>query len=108
VSILETAADKFVGLTRHAGAEFAGLDKPDPTLRHLHDLHALREHYNPRGVPPAPGARPTDAFRAWQSAGTAEIGSHRTHRAITASCFDGRFASDAGSGSGKASIAVHS
>jgi hypothetical protein len=45
VSILETAADKFVGLTRRAGAELAGLDEPDPTLvRHLHDLHALREH----------------------------------------------------------------
>jgi hypothetical protein len=45
-SILETAADKFVGLTRRAGAELVGLDEPDPTLvRHLHDLHALREHY---------------------------------------------------------------
>jgi hypothetical protein len=48
VSILETAADKFVGLTRRAGAELAGLDEPDPTLvRHLHDLHALRAHYDP-------------------------------------------------------------
>jgi predicted nucleotidyltransferase component of viral defense system len=48
VSILETAADKFVGLTRRVGAELAGLDEPDPTLvRHLHDLHALREHYDP-------------------------------------------------------------
>jgi hypothetical protein len=47
VSILETAADKFVALTRRAGAEFAGLDEPDPTLvRHLHDLYALREHYD--------------------------------------------------------------
>ena len=47
VSILETAADKFVGLTHRAGAELAGLDEPDPTLvRHLHDLHALREHYD--------------------------------------------------------------
>jgi predicted nucleotidyltransferase component of viral defense system len=51
VSILETAADKFVGLTRRAGAELAGLDYPDPTLvRHLHDLHALREHYDPGEV----------------------------------------------------------
>ena len=48
VSILETVADKFVGLTRRAGAELAGLDEPDPTLvRHLHDLHALRDHYDP-------------------------------------------------------------
>src|SRR5207237_33701 len=51
VSILETVADKFVGLTRRAGAELAGLDEPDPTLvRHLHDLHALREHYDPADV----------------------------------------------------------
>jgi hypothetical protein len=51
VSILETAADKFVGLTRRARAEIAGLDEPDPTLvRHLHDLHALREHYDPADV----------------------------------------------------------
>ena len=52
VSILETAADKFVALTRRAGAELAGLVKtPDPTLvRHLHDLHALREHYAPAEV----------------------------------------------------------
>jgi hypothetical protein len=39
--------DKLVGLTRRAGAELAGLDEPDPTLiRHLHDLHALRAHYD--------------------------------------------------------------
>jgi predicted nucleotidyltransferase component of viral defense system len=52
VSILETVADKFVALTRRAGAEMAGLvDEPDPTLvRHLHDLHALREHYDPTEV----------------------------------------------------------
>lgn len=52
VSILETAADKFVALTRRAGAELAGLiAEPDPTLvRHLHDLHALREHYDPAEV----------------------------------------------------------
>jgi len=30
VSILETAADKFVALTRRAGAEIAGMDEPDP------------------------------------------------------------------------------
>jgi len=50
-SVLETAADKFVALTRRAGAELAGLDEPDPTLvRHLHDLHALRERYDPAEV----------------------------------------------------------
>lgn len=49
VSILETAADKFVALTRRAGAELAGLvAEPDQTLvRHLHDLHALREYHDP-------------------------------------------------------------
>jgi Nucleotidyl transferase AbiEii toxin, Type IV TA system len=51
VSILETAADKFVALTRRAGAELAGIDEPDPALvRHLHDLHVLREHYDPAEV----------------------------------------------------------
>jgi Nucleotidyl transferase AbiEii toxin, Type IV TA system len=51
VPILETAADKFVELTRRAGAEIAGLDESDPTLvRHLHDLHPLREHYDSADV----------------------------------------------------------
>jgi hypothetical protein len=51
VSILETASDKFVGLTLRADAALAGLDEPDPTLvRHLHDLHMLREHYDPADV----------------------------------------------------------
>src|ERR1700730_5666236 len=48
---VETAADKFVGLTRRAGAELARLDDPDPTtVRHLHDLHALREHLKRAGL----------------------------------------------------------
>jgi predicted nucleotidyltransferase component of viral defense system len=52
VSIPETAADKFVALTRRAGVELAGLVvEADPTLvRHLHDLHALRKHYDPGEV----------------------------------------------------------
>ena len=42
----------FLALTRRAGAELAGLvGEPDPTLvRHLHDLRALREHYDPAEV----------------------------------------------------------
>ena len=49
VSILETAADKFVALTRRVGAELAGLvDEPNPTL--VRHLHALREHYDPAQV----------------------------------------------------------
>jgi hypothetical protein len=48
---IEMAADKFVGLKRRAGAEIAGLDEPDSALvRRLHDLHALREHYDPANV----------------------------------------------------------
>ena len=43
-----------------------------------------------------------------QTAQPQEIPSGRRSIAITASCFDGRFASDCGSGPGKASIADHS
>lgn len=48
VSILETAAEKFVALTRRAGAELGGAGGPrDPTLvRHVYDLHLIREHYD--------------------------------------------------------------
>jgi predicted nucleotidyltransferase component of viral defense system len=51
-SIVETAAEKLVALTRRAGAELAGLrDKPDPTLvRHVYDLHVIREHYDAADV----------------------------------------------------------
>jgi hypothetical protein len=48
VSIVETAAEKFVAVTRRAGAEQAGAGGPrDPTLvRHIYDLHVIREHYD--------------------------------------------------------------
>jgi predicted nucleotidyltransferase component of viral defense system len=51
-AIEETAAEKFVGLTRRAGAELAGVQRDlEPTLvRHIHDLHATREHYDPADV----------------------------------------------------------
>jgi predicted nucleotidyltransferase component of viral defense system len=51
-SIAETAAEKLVALTRRAGAELAGLrDKRDPTLvRHIYDLHVIREHYDAADV----------------------------------------------------------
>jgi len=47
-AIVETAAEKFVALTRRAGAELAGLQRErDPTLvRHIYDLHVIREHYD--------------------------------------------------------------
>ena len=45
-AIPETAAEKFVALTRRAGAELAGLQtEHDPTLvRHIYDLHVIAEH----------------------------------------------------------------
>jgi hypothetical protein len=46
-AIAETAAEKFVALTRRAGAVLAGLQRErDPTLvRHIYDLHVIRAHY---------------------------------------------------------------
>jgi predicted nucleotidyltransferase component of viral defense system len=51
-AIVETAAEKFVALTRRAGAELAGVQpERDPTLvRHIYDLHVIREHYDPADV----------------------------------------------------------
>jgi len=51
-AIVETAAEKFVALTRRAGSEMAGLrESRDPTLaRHIYDLHVIREHYDPAEV----------------------------------------------------------
>jgi len=51
-SILETAAEKLVGLTWRAGSELAGMrDVRDPTLvRHIYDLHVIREHYDAADV----------------------------------------------------------
>ena len=52
ISIVETVAEKFVALTRRAGAEFADAGGPrDSTLvRHVYDLHVLRAHYEPPAV----------------------------------------------------------
>jgi len=51
-AIVETAAEKFVALTRRAGAELAGVQREhDPTLvRHVYDLHTIRAHYDPAKV----------------------------------------------------------
>lgn len=48
-SIVETVAEKFVALTRRAGAELADAAGPgDATLvRHVYDLNVLRPHYDP-------------------------------------------------------------
>lgn len=47
VSITQTAAEKFVALTRRTAAETAEASGPrDPTLaRHIYDLHVMRAHY---------------------------------------------------------------
>ena len=49
VALIETVAEKFVALTRRAGAELADAGGPrDKTLvRHVYDLHAVRLHYDP-------------------------------------------------------------
>jgi predicted nucleotidyltransferase component of viral defense system len=51
-AIVEAAAEKFVALTRRAGAELAGLGRErDPTLvRHIYDLHVIRAHYDAADV----------------------------------------------------------
>jgi predicted nucleotidyltransferase component of viral defense system len=51
-AIAETAAEKFVALTRRVGSELAGLrEQRDPTLvRHIYDLHAIRDHFDPSDV----------------------------------------------------------
>ena len=52
VALVETVAEKFVALTRRAGAELAKAGGPrDPTLvRHIYDLHVIRPHYDPAEV----------------------------------------------------------
>jgi hypothetical protein len=51
-AIVETAAEKFVALTRRAGAELAGVqrDRDSTLVRHIYDLHAIRGHYDPAEV----------------------------------------------------------
>jgi hypothetical protein len=51
-AIPESAAEKLVALTRRVGAELAGLrEKRDQTLvRHVYDLHVIREHYDAADV----------------------------------------------------------
>ena len=48
VSVTQTSAEKFVALTRRTAAELAGVGGPqDPAdIRHIYDLHMLREHYD--------------------------------------------------------------
>jgi len=52
VSIVETAAEKLVSLTRRTAMEMAGASRdPDPTLvRHIYDLHMMRTLIEPAEV----------------------------------------------------------
>lgn len=52
VSVVETAADKFVALTRRVGTELAnaGRTRDDTLVRHIYDLHVARDHYDPAEV----------------------------------------------------------
>jgi hypothetical protein len=52
VALTETIAEKFVALTRRAGAELSEAGGPrDKTLvRHVYDLHAVRLHYDAAAV----------------------------------------------------------
>lgn len=49
VSVVQTAAEKLVSLTRRTAMEMAGASRdPDPTLvRHIYDLHMMRESVDP-------------------------------------------------------------
>lgn len=80
-SIVETAAEKFVALTRRAGAELAGLrEARDPALiRHVYDLHVTQEHYDAadagalaREIMAADAALRGDKFPAYQKDPVAE------------------------------------
>jgi Nucleotidyl transferase AbiEii toxin, Type IV TA system len=52
VGIMETAAEKLVSLTRRTAMDLAGASRdPDPALvRHIYDLHMMREHLDPTAV----------------------------------------------------------
>jgi predicted nucleotidyltransferase component of viral defense system len=47
-SVVEIAAEKFVALTRRAGAEQSdpSFERDETIVRHIYDLHVIREHYN--------------------------------------------------------------
>jgi hypothetical protein len=52
VALVETVAEKFVALTRRAGAELAeaGGSRDRTLVRHVYDLHIVRSHYDPAEV----------------------------------------------------------
>ncbi len=52
VGVIETAAEKLVSLMRRTAMDLAGASRdPDPALvRHIYDLHMMREHLDPAAV----------------------------------------------------------
>lgn len=96
VAIAQTAAEKFVALTRRTAMELAHPPAArDRTLiRHVYDLHSLREHYDPAKVAAlARTIMPHDAavfghlFPPYREAPLTE-----THRAIEALASDPHYA----------------
>jgi hypothetical protein len=96
VSIAQTAAEKFVALTRRTAAEMAEAGGPrDPTLaRHIYDLYVIRNHYSVAEVAAlARAIMPHDAeafgnqFPAYRTDPLAE-----TFRAVEALRADERYA----------------
>ena len=96
-ALVETAAEKFVALTRRAGAVQAGLRERDPTLvRHLYDLHVIRAHHDAadftalvREIMPADAATYGDEFPAYRDDPLAE-----TLRTVEGIAVGADFASD--------------
>ena len=97
VALVETVAEKFVALTRRAGAELADAGGPrDRTLvRHVYDLHVVRSHYDPAAVM----ALTREIIRADVEAYGHEFPAYRenpvaeTLRAVAGLATDDRFAS---------------
>jgi hypothetical protein len=98
VALLETIAEKFVALTRRAGAELAEAGGPrDKTLvRHVYDLHVVRPHYDPAAVV----ALTKEIIRADVEAYGHQFPAYRenpvaeTLRAVDGLATDGRFATN--------------
>ncbi len=89
VTLTETAAEKLVGLTRRTAMDLAGLTRGpvDPTLvRHVYDLHMMREHVEPQDVARLAGfiaKRDSAEFGRQYPAYSADIAGE-TQKALTA------------------------
>jgi len=90
VSVVQTAAEKLVSLTRRTAMEMAGASRdPDPTLvRHIYDLHMMRESVDPATVADlarAIAAADAQEFASQYPAYAADIAGE-THKAMDALC----------------------